>query len=408
MTTATSPGRITLTLCAIQISGMLGFALAPALLPAFIAEWSLSNTQGGIFAGALLAGYMCAVPVLVSLTDRIDARRVYVASAAVTGLSLAAFAVLADGFLSGVAFQFLAGAGLGGTYMPGLKLLSDRVEGPRQSRFISFYTSSFSIGAAVSYFVGGALGAELGWRWAAGLGAAGAFAAGIGVALRIRDGASRPDPAAPRLPLFDFRPVLRARTAMSYVLGYTAHMFELFALRSWLVAFLVFVQPGPATVATYATASLLAAIVNLLGLPASVAGNEMALRYGRRRVVLTIMTLSCLAACLVGFASGLSFALAAAAMAVYGVLVTGDSAGLTAGAIANAPEGRRGATMAVHSTMGFGAGVLGSVAVGAALDAVGGMSVEGWGAAFAFVGVATALGPLALYFLGRGQLDKAA
>ena len=156
MSVGASPGRITLNLCAIQIAGMLGFAIAPALLPAFVAHWSLTNTQGGIFAGALLAGYMCAVPVLVSLTDRVDARRVYVASAAVTGLSLGAFAFLADGFLSGVAFQFLAGAGLGGTYMPGLKLLSDRVEGPRQSRFISFYPSSFSIGAAVSYFVGGA------------------------------------------------------------------------------------------------------------------------------------------------------------------------------------------------------------------------------------------------------------
>lgn len=402
------PVRIALLLCCIEIAGMLGFALAPALLPTFIADWSLTNTQGGILAGALLGGYMCTVPVLVSLTDRVDARRIYVASATATALALAAFALVTDGFVLAVVFQFLAGAGLGGTYMPGLKLLSDRIGGPRQSRYISFYTSSFSIGAALSYFAGGAIGAELGWRWAAGLGAAGAFVAGLGVALCIRDGASRPDPAAPRARLFDFRPVLRARVTMSYVLGYTAHMFELFALRSWLVAFLVFAQPGAATVATYASATLLAAIVNLIGLPASVAGNELAMRLGRRRVLLAIMILSSLAACGIGFASTLSFGLAATLMALYGVLVAGDSAGLTAGAIANAPDGRRGATMAVHSTLGFAAGVLGSIAIGAVLDAAGGMSVAGWGAAFATVGAATALGPIALYFLGRGQPDKAA
>ena len=39
--------------------------------------------------------------------------------------------------------------------------------------------------------------------------------------------------------LLDFRPVLANRRAMAYVLAYFAHNWELFALRSWLVAFLV-------------------------------------------------------------------------------------------------------------------------------------------------------------------------
>ncbi|MED5360088.1 MAG: hypothetical protein VYD85_16980 [Pseudomonadota bacterium] len=48
----------------------------PALLPALIAEWSLSNTEAGWVTGIFYAGYAMAVSVLVTLTDRIDPKRI--------------------------------------------------------------------------------------------------------------------------------------------------------------------------------------------------------------------------------------------------------------------------------------------------------------------------------------------
>jgi hypothetical protein len=48
-------------------------------------------------------------------------------------------------------------------------------------------------------------------------------------------------PAVKPLPtegrLLDFRPVLHNRPAMGYILGYGAHCFELYGIRTWLVAF---------------------------------------------------------------------------------------------------------------------------------------------------------------------------
>ena len=89
---------------------------------------------------------------------------------------------------------------------------------------------------------------------------------------------------------------------------------------------------------------------------------------------------------------------------VYGATVTGDSASITAGVIAAAPEGYRGATMAVHSCIGFMGSFAGPLMFGVVLDltspgGIGGETVASWGWAFAFTGLVVALGPLALALL---------
>ncbi|WP_141678859.1 MFS transporter, partial [Acinetobacter baumannii] len=70
----------------------------PALLPGFITRWSLSATQAGWLVGAYFAAYVVAVPVLVALTDRIPARRVYLFGTALTAIAHIGFALVADGF----------------------------------------------------------------------------------------------------------------------------------------------------------------------------------------------------------------------------------------------------------------------------------------------------------------------
>ena len=152
---------------------MTGFSVFPALLPGFINEWRLSNTEAGWINGILYGGYLLSVPVLASLTDRVPAKRVYFFSMGLSGLACIGFAILAEGFWTALLFRALIGVGLAGTYMPGLKILSDNIEGPTQSRAIAFYTASFSIGAALSFLLSGEISDALDWRWAAAVSAAG-------------------------------------------------------------------------------------------------------------------------------------------------------------------------------------------------------------------------------------------
>jgi hypothetical protein len=65
----------------------------------------------------------------------------------------------------------------------------------------------------------------------------------------------------------------------------------------------------------------------------------------------------------------------------------------------SAVSGQRGATMALHSTVGFGLSALGAWSMGVALDWGGGpQSTTGWFTAFALLAVGILLGPWALWW----------
>jgi len=402
-----TPRTILATICTAEVLSMLSVAAVPALLPTFIAEWSLTKTDAGWLNGIYYLGYLSAVPVLVSLTDRKPAHRIYFICMAISGIGTLGFAFLADGFYSAMLFRILSGIGLAGTYMPGLKLLTDQLErlAPEadHSRAVAFYTSSFGIGMSLSYLFAGELAAMWDWRMAFTVLGTGPVVALVYMAAIL----PRPETAgqpAPDTHLLDFRPVLMCKPAMGYVLAYTVHNFELFAFRSWVVAYLAFAvtrHPGESLVVA---ATTIAAASNLLGLPASVLGNELARRIGRHKAITVIMWTSAL------FAIGLGFLLEAPlwvltlAAVVYGVLVTGDSSSITAGAVAEAPRGYKGATLAVHSCIGFTGSFLGPLVFGTVLDAasptgIGGDTVSSWIWAYAASAAVVALGPVFLYLL---------
>ena len=70
--------RLLIVLIFAQVLAMAGFANFAVLLPEFTALWMLTNTQAGWISGIFFVGYVLAVPVLVGLTDAVDAKRVYV------------------------------------------------------------------------------------------------------------------------------------------------------------------------------------------------------------------------------------------------------------------------------------------------------------------------------------------
>jgi len=189
--------------------------------------------------------------------------------------------------------------------------------------------------------------------------------------------------------------VLRNRRVFGYVLAYAAHSWELFGLRSWMVAFL-------AAVAAIDSAPLklsptcVATLASLLGMAASIGGGVLAVRFDRRRVcALAALSSAALSAGL-GFIASWPYTAVVALVLLQNVLVQLDSAALTTGAVLEAEPGRRGATIAIHSLFGFTAAFLGPLAFGAVLDQSG-----GWGLPFVALAMVSALGPLALRWSRR-------
>ncbi len=389
-------------MCAAHVVSMPGFATYATLLPRLQQEWGINNSQAGFVSGAFFAGYMAAVPLLTGLTDRVDARRVYLFSCLTLATALGAFALLAQGFVTAALCQAAIGAGIAGTYMPGLRVLTDNTSGPAQSRAVSFYTAIFGLGTSVSIVVSGLVADAWGWRAAFAVAAIGPVIAAAMVTLGMPPSQSHAGHAAP---LLDFRPVLRERQVWPYILGYAVHCWELFGSRSWLVAFCFFAQGAQAQGSSSPwlwSPVAIAAIANLAGPPASIMGNEFALRFGRGRLIAVAMIGSGILTGLLGFTSHFPwFAIAGLAM-LHMTLVMGDSSALTAGMVMHSPSQARGATMATHSMLGFGAGFISPLVFGAVLDLAGGnASASAWGAAFLTLGAGAVIAPWLLGFTRR-------
>lgn len=400
-----SAAGMTALMCVAETLSMTGFACYTTLLPVLMKDWTLSNTEAGLIGGIFYTGYMVSVPVLASLTDRIDSRKIYAFACLLSALGAAGFALFADGLASALLFQFVIGAGLGGTYMPGLKTLTDHLEGRAQSRATAFYTAAFGVGSSISIFLSGLIAASYGWPAAFAFGATGPAIAAVLVFCAMPGGRVRAAHAASPA-LLDFRPVLKNHTTRLYVFGYSVHNYELFGQRSWMVAFLVFcgsLQTDGAGLPL--AAATFAALVNALGPVMSVSGNELALRFGRERMIFTFMGASGALACVLGFTASWPWAFVVLLMCIHYGCMLGDSAALTAGVIATAPPEQRGATMAVYSLAGFTAAFLAPLVFGVVLDLAGGnQNTMAWGLAFASIGIFGALAPFARWLAaGRAR-----
>lgn len=286
--------------CLAQSLAQIGAMAFAALLPAFFAEWSLSHAEAGWLSGIMFGAYAAAVPVLLPMTDRTDARKVYMCAVSATMLSHLGMAFLADGFWTALVFRALNGVGWAGTYMVGLKALSDQVEGPAQSRAVAVHGASTGISSSFSFVIAGAVTSQFGWQAAFMVGACGAFGALLVAATLFPAGPRRERPA-PTVHLVDFQPVLRNASVMAYALGYCVHTWEMFVVRSWVVTFLTFAAAQGGGAPNFLVPTMVATLAGLLGTVSSVLGNEMARRMGRKRWILLVFTVSMALALVVGF-----------------------------------------------------------------------------------------------------------
>jgi MFS family permease len=163
------------------------------------------------------------------------------------------------------------------------------------------------------------------------------------------------------------------------------HTLEMNVLRGWGVAFLAWVAVRTGAADAILSPTVIVTMLGLIGTLASVAGNEASIRFGRRRLVAGAMGLSIALAVVLASVGAVSYLLAVGLLLVYGAAVWLDSSSLTAGAAGTADPARRGATLAVHSMLGYAGGFVGPLAVGWVLDLSGGMSPLGWGLAFGLV-----------------------
>lgn len=398
-----SPVLLVASFCVALVLTLLGFMAPAAVLGEIIEAWQLSNAQAGWLGGALFAGYIVTVPVLTAYTDRIDPKRIYLTCAALGAIGNFGFGFVADGLWSGVMFRVLTGIGLAGTFMPGMKAMTDQLTpGKAQERGATYYASFFALGSGSSILVAGVMADFFDWRWAFAIAGAGGACAFMIVAAVLP--AKHPDiDARPAGAALDFRPVFRDRAVMAYVVASLGVAWEVFASRVWLVTFFLFLQTRLPAGETGWSPAVWATIVALIGVPSAMFIGEMTVRYDRRRILTGVAVVSGALSIAIGLTVDSGYALSLALCIAFGVFSYGRSSATTAGTIAVSDPKRRGATLAVQAFIGFSGGILGPLAYGIALDAAGG---SGTAAAWAIATFVMAVGP-ALTVLAFLTMPKA-
>ena len=388
-----------------EILSMVGASAVAATLPALIAEWHLSAVQAGWLSGSYFFGYALAVPLLVSRTDRMDARWIFAGGCVVGGLADAGVA-LASSFAAATLAWAVAGVAMAAIYMPGLRVITDRCLPDVRLRAVPYYTASFGLGISTSFLAAGFALAAAGWRAAFAAGCLGCAAA-LGCLWMATAGARAPRSAPAGSGGFDLRGVLRNRRALRYVIAYGGHCWELFAFRSWLVALLLFWWQRAGHGAPDGTLTVWSSVVAFAGVVASVLGGEGALRFGRPQLIAVAAAAAVVIAVSIAVAGIRDFAVGAMALVVYSLAILGDSGALTAGVVDVASRELQGATLALHSLVGFVGGALGPIAVGIAIAWWGGVAAPAaWAAALCVMASGSALAFVAVAGLVRAQVRR--
>jgi MFS family permease len=380
------------------------FMAYAAAIPLLLGDWAMSASQAGLVQSAWHFGYMISLFAVGFLSDRYGARRVYLASSFAATASGFAFALFADGFVSGFLLYGLAGLCSGGSYTPGLTLIAERFAAAR-GRAMGFYLSAASVGYALSLVLTGALTPYVGWRGAFIAAACGPLLGIVFSWLALRRTINVMHPKPPRAErAHSIREVVANRPAMLAIWAYVFHSWELLGLKAWLPAFLTAaaLATGSGTLQAVSLGALLTALTYTASALGSLAGGALSDRKGRTWTMLCMTCLSILCAFSFGWLLGLPLALLALMACFFIFTSIGDSAVYSTAVSELVPARLIGAAYSVRSVLGFSAGALAPWVFGLVLDATRGAGLAEtrvWGIAWSVLGVGALLGPLAIVAL---------
>ena len=393
-------------LCLTQLCIMLVFINYSAVLPLLKDEWQMSNTMAGSIFSVYQLGYIISGVILSTLADRFSSKKIFIVSAIWSGIANILFAVYAHDYTSAMILRALTGIGMGGTYMPGLKLVAEKFPSSQRGKAIGIYVGSLVMGASLSLLITGTITSLTDWRTAFVCCSIGVF---LGVVLsfavfkgyRFSPDCKQPDETY-------MTAVVKNRPAMLMILGYGSHMWEMYGMRSWLAPFFTatLIQYGFAggkATGWGATASAL--IVGVGAFSTAITGG-LSDRIGRTKTISIVMVASASISLIFGWLINVSPWLTLAVGFIYGYLIVAESPVFSTGLTELVTPAYLGAAMGIQSLVGYSLGMISPTVFGWALDMYKGWEpVKGvngeWGIGFATCGIGALAGPFFMYLLKK-------
>jgi MFS family permease len=276
-------------IAAVQVLALAVWFSVSAVVPSLRQEWGISSTAAVWLTGSVQLGFVVGAvgSAALNLPDRIRPHLMLAASAAAAALCTLLFALVVSNMAGAIALRFLTGVFLAGVYPVGIKLMASWSASSARGRAVGILVAALTLGSALPHLIGGI--ADLPWRAvlfaAAGIGLLGSLMA---VAL-VRPGPYLSASAHIRYPQYALT-MFRERGPRLANLGYFGHMWELYALWTWLPAFLL-AAPSEAELPASAEITMFLAM-GVAGVIGCLLGGWGADRFGRPPAAVAALALS--------------------------------------------------------------------------------------------------------------------
>ncbi|MGH2667798.1 MAG: MFS transporter [bacterium] len=311
-------------LCIAELLALSLWFSASAVLHALAREWSLGDAGRAWLTNAVQLGFIVGTLAssLGNLPDVWPPRRLMMVSVLLGAAANAAVALWVDSVGPALVLRFLTGVSLAGAYPPAMKVMATWFREGR-GLAIGLLIGALTVGSATPHLIRGTT--ALPWRQTL-LAASGlALVAAFIVARFVDEGPHRFPPAR-----FDVRmaaAVFRDRATRLACFGYFGHMWELYAMWTWIGVFLadsLAVRGGGTYVGLNASAATF--VVIAVGALGCWWGGVLADRWGRTTETIVAMALSGACAVAIGLTFGAAPALTLVIAIVWGITVIADSA----------------------------------------------------------------------------------
>jgi len=353
-------------------------------------------------------GYLISLFAVGFISDRIGAKKAFLAGSVLASVSALAFALFADSFVSGLLLYGMTGVCSGASYTPGLTLVSERFVAHQRGRAMGWFLAAASLGYGVSLILSGLLMPLVGWRGAFIATACGPFAATLTSFWTLR---ATPNVVHARgeehVGGFALLAVWRNKPAMLLIWAYVFHSWELLGMWAWLPAYLAVsvTHGGSMTAQAAGIGAMLTALTYITSMGGSIYGGAFSDRWGRTKVILWGSCLSLVCSFAFGWMMALPLWLLVAVAAFYNITAIADSSVYSTAITELVPPQYLGAAYALRSLLGFGAGVISPWVFGLVIDWARGEPLRSesmaWGLAWTSLGIGAVLGPLMTLKLRR-------
>ncbi len=380
-----SRGRALLLIAAVELLAMSLWFGVSASAPDIAREWSLSASETSWLTLAVQLGFVAGtlMSALLNLADVVPIRRLIALAALGGGVTNALFALSSDGLSSAIVYRFLTGCFLAGVYPPGMKLVASWYQSSRGFA-LGVLVGALTLGKATPYLVNAI--ALPGWRWNVALFSCAAAASAVLIAFAVADG---PYALAPsRFDRTRILEVFRNRGVRYASLGYFGHMWELYAMWTWIPVMLR--SSFELTGNSHNAAEVASFLVIASGAVGCVVAGLFADRSGRTIITSVAMTISGACCVVIGLFYGAAPTLLLIVALIWGASVVADSAQFSACVTELSDPRSVGTALTLQTSIGFLLTIVSIELIPHAVDLV------SWKWAFVLLAPGPILGTLAM------------